>query len=254
MTITQSPASTANYSTGRFGAQLNLIVAHTMAGFFQGTAAWFGNPGSHVSTHYGVGLNGAIDQYVADMNTAWAVGVWDYNIRSLSIEFEDDDNPSGVVRTPQQYLSGAELIAAVCRDYNIPCDRAHIIGHREVPGNDHPDCPGNLNIDQLVQEASQILEAQNAPQAAPAVEAVAHTVTQAEGGTLNETVEVVVPILNTRVAPTTDSALGPQLHRGTVQVTAWVDGQTVTANGRTDRVWLKTLGGHFFTQTCVDKL
>lgn len=39
--------------------------------------------------------------------------------------------------TDAMYAASARLTAAVCGRYGIPVDRAHIIGHVEVPGTDH---------------------------------------------------------------------------------------------------------------------
>src|SRR5437762_2138346 len=37
--------------------------------------------------------------------------------------------------------TAAQLVCAIARRYNIPTDRDHIVGHNELPGNDHSD-PG----------------------------------------------------------------------------------------------------------------
>jgi len=51
------------------------IVMHTMGGSLAGTDSWFRSPSSQVSAHFGVGLDGAVHQYVDLSNTAWANGV-----------------------------------------------------------------------------------------------------------------------------------------------------------------------------------
>jgi peptidoglycan hydrolase-like protein with peptidoglycan-binding domain len=43
------------------------------------------------------------------------------------------------------YRSSAALTAYLCNRYSIPKDRAHIVGHSEVPGNDHTDPGPNWN-------------------------------------------------------------------------------------------------------------
>ena len=43
--------------------------------------------------------------------------------------------------TEALYQESAKLTAGICERYGIPRDRAHIIGHYEVPGTDHSD-PG----------------------------------------------------------------------------------------------------------------
>ncbi len=48
--------------------------------------------------------------------------------------------------TDALYQESARLTAAICDRYGIPKDRAHILGHYEVPGTDHTD-PGGPNWD-----------------------------------------------------------------------------------------------------------
>lgn len=150
---------TVNYTVGRAGSPINLIILHTMQGFLTGTDAWFNNPAAQASAHEGVGLNGDVHLYVDPSNMAWGAGNLGYNRRAINIETEDNRHPDDVVRTPDQLESVAQRVALHCRQNNIPCDRAHIIRHGEVPGTSHKDCPGNLPIDQIIARAAAILGA-----------------------------------------------------------------------------------------------
>jgi len=67
-------------------------------------------------------------------------------------------------------------------------------------------------------------------------------------GPLNATATINVPILNARALPTTQSPVMATAHAGTIHVSEWTIGETVTVNGRTDNVWLKTDAGHFVAQ------
>ncbi|TGE31356.1 N-acetylmuramoyl-L-alanine amidase [Desulfosporosinus sp. Sb-LF] len=60
-----------NFSSSK-GYRTLAIVNHIMSGTLTGTDAWFTNPESKVSSHFGVGENGAIHQYVELENVAWA--------------------------------------------------------------------------------------------------------------------------------------------------------------------------------------
>ncbi|MFI7295034.1 N-acetylmuramoyl-L-alanine amidase [Streptomyces sp. NPDC050121] len=65
---------------------------------------------------------------------------YDYNTRSVGIEHEGwVDRPEYFTET--LYEQSARLTSSVCDRHGIPKDRAHIIGHQEVPGTDHTD-PG----------------------------------------------------------------------------------------------------------------
>jgi N-acetyl-anhydromuramyl-L-alanine amidase AmpD len=86
--------------------------------------------------------DGYVAQCVRESNIGWHAGNWDYNTRSVGIEHEGwVDRPAYF--THAMYEQSAALTASVCDRYGIPKDRAHIIGHHEVPGADHTD-PGPL--------------------------------------------------------------------------------------------------------------
>ncbi|MFJ3864854.1 N-acetylmuramoyl-L-alanine amidase [Streptomyces nigra] len=94
-----------------------------------------------VSAHYVVrSSDGHISQCVRESDIAWHAGNWEENERSIGIEHEGwVDEPS--YYTDVMYEASAKLTAAICARHGIPKDRAHIIGHHEVPGSDHTD-PG----------------------------------------------------------------------------------------------------------------
>lgn len=239
MNIQRRLVNPSNYSVGRFGSAIDLVVLHTMDGYLDGTDSWFNNPASQVSTHYGVGMSGSIYQWVEESNTAWACGVWPVNTRSISIEFADQNNPQGIVRTAEAYAAGAELVADICRRNGIPCDRDHVKGHREVSGT-HPECPGNLDIDHIVALAQQILGGA-APQPALATSHIAYT-------PIDQSVTVLSANLNVRTGPATSFPAGQantpdgMVHNGNViQITGWAHGESVNGND----IWLRSLYGHW---------
>jgi N-acetyl-anhydromuramyl-L-alanine amidase AmpD len=94
-----------------------------------------------VSAHYVVRSgDGFVAQCVRERDIAWHAGNWDHNTRSIGIEHEGwSTQPSYFTHT--MYERSARLTAGICDRYGLPKDRAHIIGHHEVPGSDHTD-PG----------------------------------------------------------------------------------------------------------------
>ena len=53
------------------------------------------------------------------------------------------------------YKASAGLIETICRRWAIPCDRDHIIGHREIRAD--KTCPGlEVDLDKLVDMANDI--------------------------------------------------------------------------------------------------
>lgn len=170
----------ACYYKGRGGYKPVAIVCHIMQGTLAGTDSWFQNPNSQASTHFGIGKNGEIHQYVHEDDTPWANGVvedgatWsglkrypgvNPNRLTFSIEFEGahPTNSSGQivpswVPTEAQIKAAAQLIAYLSCKYNIPLSRDTVIGHSHISPKSKPFCPGpNFPYDRLIEEAKKIL-------------------------------------------------------------------------------------------------
>ncbi|MFJ1652460.1 N-acetylmuramoyl-L-alanine amidase [Streptomyces sp. NPDC088337] len=137
------PASSSNYtaSSRPTSYSVDRVVIHVTQETYASTLAIFQNPKKEVSAHYVVrSADGHVAQCVRESDVAWHAGNWDYNTRSIGIEHEGwVDKPAYF--TNALYEESARLTAAICDRYRIPKDRAHIIGHHEVPGTDHTD-PG----------------------------------------------------------------------------------------------------------------
>ena len=132
------PAARSNYDVGRTRA-IVAIVIHETDGTYLSAVNWFQNPRSQVSAHYVVrAYGGGITQLVAESDTAYHAKL--ANPWSIGIEHEFFPR-YGIYHTDAQYRASAQLVCAIARRYQIPTDRAHIIGHNEVPGSDHRD-PG----------------------------------------------------------------------------------------------------------------
>ncbi|GAA3817277.1 hypothetical protein GCM10022226_42460 [Sphaerisporangium flaviroseum] len=136
-------ASSSNYtvSSRPTSYAIDRVVIHVTQGSYAGTISWFQNPSAAVSAHYVVrSSDGAVTQMVRNKDVAWHAGNWSYNTRSIGIEHEGFvSDPSWF--TDAMYRSSAALTRSICDRYGIPKDRAHIIGHVEVPGATHTD-PG----------------------------------------------------------------------------------------------------------------
>lgn len=156
---------TPNFTHGRDGEVPRAIVLHTTAGSYESAIAWFANPESKVSSHYLVGLNGRVAQFVDERDTARHAGrireptaalvsEGDPNLYTIGIEFEDGGDPEGVARPDRQYAAGARLIAEIAMRWDIPIDREHMVGHREVFAA--KSCPGNLDLERLIREAGEL--------------------------------------------------------------------------------------------------
>lgn len=138
------PASTSNYQSGRTAA-ISKVVVHVTQGSYAGSISWFQNPASQVSAHYVIrSSDGEVTQTVRDANTAWHAR--SANPSSIGIEHEGFvADPSWF--TDSMYRSSAALTRHLTAKYGIPRTRAGIVGHSEVPGNDHTDPGPNWNWD-----------------------------------------------------------------------------------------------------------
>ncbi|MFI2083100.1 N-acetylmuramoyl-L-alanine amidase [Streptomyces rubiginosohelvolus] len=132
------PAHAENFAAGRT-ATVNKVVVHVTQGSYAGSISWFQNPASQVSAHYVIrSSDGEVTQTVRDKDTAWHAR--SANSSSVGIEHEGwVDEPAWF--TDAMYRSSAALTSHLSAKFGIPKDRAHIVGHSEVPGNDHTD-PG----------------------------------------------------------------------------------------------------------------
>ena len=91
------------------------------------------------SAHYLIrASDGEIAQLVAESDTAYHARSANYWTIGIEHEFF---LRRGILFTEVQYRSSAALVCAITRRYGIPADRAHIVGHNELPFTDHSD-PG----------------------------------------------------------------------------------------------------------------
>jgi hypothetical protein len=135
-----NPAYSGNYELAnrQIDYDIDTVVIHTTQGSYNSAISWFQNPSSHVSAHYVIRSNdGQITQMVREKDVAYHAGRT-YNLRSVGIKHEGFANdPSWY--TDAMYLASAVLPRNTCLKYAMPMDRAHIIGHGEVPGATRTD-------------------------------------------------------------------------------------------------------------------
>lgn len=125
-----------------------------MDGTLAATDQVFQDTERQTSAHYGI-EDTTVHQYVKESDTAWHSGSGDMNLRSIGIEHSA---APGRPATQKTILTSSQLIATLCKQYNIPCDRSHIIKHSEVFPT---QCPGTIPIDQIISQANVILKGAN---------------------------------------------------------------------------------------------
>src|SRR6266511_4411947 len=84
----RGPVPESNYSVGRGGQGVELIVDHWTVVMFEGAIRRFKNPASILSAHYVIGSDGRVAQLVSEDDTAFHAGVFSVNQRSIGIEHE----------------------------------------------------------------------------------------------------------------------------------------------------------------------
>ena len=126
---------------GRPYPPIDTLIIHDTEGSYASAISWFQNPSAGASAHYVVrSSDGQITQVVREADTAYQAGNWDYNVRAIGIEHEGFMNQQGWY-TEAMYQSSAALARSITERYGIKKDRAHIIGHYQVPNQSHVD-PG----------------------------------------------------------------------------------------------------------------
>jgi len=158
-----------HFHVGRKGYQPEAIVIHIAEGSRAAVDSWFTNPESMVSAHYLVCTDGSVHHYVREANQAFHAGrvlrpTWSLlkrdadehpinpNLYTIGIEHEGQANDPW---TPVMYATSASLIAQIAKRYDIPIDRAHLPGHREIFAA--KTCPGSqVDLDHLVALASVV--------------------------------------------------------------------------------------------------
>jgi N-acetylmuramoyl-L-alanine amidase-like protein len=132
------PASPWNYTLADrpLNPMIRRLVIHVAEGGFASTYDWFGNSAAEASANYVVSASGQVAQMVPNADIAWHAGNWSYNETSIGIEHAGYTNVGGF--SDAQYRGSARLAGWLARTYAITPDRAHVIGHNEVPDPYHP--------------------------------------------------------------------------------------------------------------------
>ena len=137
---------TTSCDKGRYGNKIEKIVVHHMAGDLtvEECGALFKR--ASVSTHYGIGTDGRIGQYVDEADTAWACGSSYWNRRTISIECANDGKASTNWHVADKTISSCiNLLVDICKRNGIKelkftgDTKGNLIMHRYVAST---ACPG----------------------------------------------------------------------------------------------------------------
>lgn len=131
------PTSYGNYDLANRpsdGNDIRYIIIHDAEEGYQDTINTFLQP-SYTSAHYVIDSGtGQVTEMVRPENVAWQAGNWYINSHSIGIEHSGYAVEGGTWYSEQMYRSSAKLVKYLAAKYNVSLDRAHILGHDNVPG------------------------------------------------------------------------------------------------------------------------
>lgn len=165
------PADPSNYTKGRDGKKVKKITIHHMGGVL--TAEQCGRifqPASrNGSSHYGIGYNGDIANYVDEDNTAWTDSNWESNTTSVTIE-NSNSAAGGMWPVSEATINSlVELCADIALRYNLG---ELILGKTLTWHNMYAatDCPGPTlkgRLGEVASRANEIIRAGALPTPVP---------------------------------------------------------------------------------------
>lgn len=151
------PAS--HYSNGRSGRKIEMITIHHMAGVLSAKQCgriFQGN--RQASSHYGIGNDGEIAQYVDEANTAWTNSNWNANCRAVTIETSNNKTGGDWTVGDKALNSLIKLIADIAKRNNLGTlvKGKNVTWHRMYSAT---TCPGAYllsKMDYIVSEANKL--------------------------------------------------------------------------------------------------
>ncbi|ONK12552.1 N-acetylmuramoyl-L-alanine amidase A [Streptomyces sp. MP131-18] len=121
---------------------VDYIVIHDTEATWETTLDLVQDP-EYVSWHYSLrSRDGHIAQHVAGEDVGWHAGNWYVNAKSIGLEHEGFLTDPDAWYTEAMYRTSARLVRHLAREYDIPLDRHHILGHDNVQGPTDASVPG----------------------------------------------------------------------------------------------------------------
>ncbi|MEU8249887.1 N-acetylmuramoyl-L-alanine amidase [Nonomuraea sp. NPDC048916] len=139
------PAGYAQLPNGGYGnhdlgdrprsQKIDYIVIHDMEGYFGPSIGLVKNPAYRASWQYSLrSTDGHVAQHIKAKDVGWQAGNWYINAKSIGLEHEGFLAEGHTWYTEAMYRTSAKLVRYLALRHGVPLDRAHIIGHDNVPG------------------------------------------------------------------------------------------------------------------------
>ncbi|RNI20910.1 N-acetylmuramoyl-L-alanine amidase [Flexivirga caeni] len=120
---------------------LNTIVIHDMECTYT-EALTLVQEATYLAWNYSIrSSDGLIAQHLEAADIGWHAGNWYINTHALGVEHEGYAVAGPTWYTEVMYRKSARLVSYLAKEYKIPLDRAHIIGHDQVPATSTAGIP-----------------------------------------------------------------------------------------------------------------
>ena len=158
--VNKTILTSVNYDKGRSGRTIKKITIHHCAGVMsiESIGNLFRNGSREVSSHYGIGNDGRIGQYVDESNTAWTDGNWESNCTSVTIETSNSKTGGNWEVSDSALNSLIKLVADIGKRNNL----GTLVKGKNVTWHSMYSataCPGNYllsKMDYIVSQANKI--------------------------------------------------------------------------------------------------
>ncbi|MEU7002072.1 peptidoglycan recognition family protein [Nonomuraea sp. NPDC046570] len=115
--------------------KIDYIIIHDMEGYWAPSVALNQDPTWPGSWHYSIrSKDGHIAQQIKTKDVGWQAGNWYVNAKSIGLEHEGFLAEGSTWYTEAMYRTSAKLVRYLAFRHGVPLDRAHILGHDNVPG------------------------------------------------------------------------------------------------------------------------
>ncbi|RSM98276.1 N-acetylmuramoyl-L-alanine amidase [Nonomuraea sp. WAC 01424] len=112
---------------------IQYIVIHDTEELYAKTLDLVQDP-AEMSWHYTLrSHDGHLAQHVLTKDVAWHAGNWYVNAKAIGLEHEGFLAAGGTWYTEAMYRTSAKLVRYLADRFGVPLDRAHILGHDNVP-------------------------------------------------------------------------------------------------------------------------
>lgn len=157
------PAYSGNYTSGRRGYKIEAITIHHMAGVLTAKecGAIWQKKDRKGSSHYGIGKNGEIANYVDENNIAWTNSNWESNCKSVTIETSNSKKNGDWPVSDKTLESLIKLVADIAKRNNL----GTLVRGKNLTWHSmfhNTACPGPYllsKIDYIIQKANEINKA-----------------------------------------------------------------------------------------------